>query len=266
MDGRVKQSSEATVLYEVVGNHIALVTINRPEARNAINPAVASELGAILHKIESDDSIWVVVLTGAGDRAFCAGADLKAVSEGLLDQLFTPEGGFAGFVFAPRKKLWIGAINGFALAGGLEISLACDLLVASEKAVFGLPEVKRGLIALAGGVLRLPRALPRVIALEMIASGEPIDAVRAYELGLVNRVVPAERCVDEALALAIKICGNAPIAVRESLYIARQTFDLSEPELIDLCVEAGRRIVQTQDYLEGPRAFVEKRSPRWVGE
>jgi enoyl-CoA hydratase/carnithine racemase len=253
------------VLFELAEPHIALVTINRPEARNAVNGAVAQGLEAAVERVEADPEIWAAVLTGAGPHAFCAGADLKEVSAGRSATLSTERGGFGGFVRAKRGKLWIAAAQGHALAGGLELLLACDLAVAAETATFGLPEVKRSLVAGAGGVFRLPRALPKAIALQMIATGEPISAARAAHFGLVNEVVPAAEVQAAALALARKICANAPIAVRESLAIARQAAELDEAALWELSRAASARIRQTEDFQEGPRAFVEKRAPRWVG-
>ncbi|NQD97146.1 enoyl-CoA hydratase, partial [Pseudomonas sp. CrR25] len=175
---------------------------NRPAARNAVNTEVAQALDAIVQRTENDPEIRVVVLTASGDQVFCAGADLKVVAAGNVDSLFTEEGGFAGFVESQRSKPWIAAVNGLALAGGLEILLACDLLVASAHAAFGLPEVKRGLMALAGGLYRLPRALPRAVALELIVTGENLTAERAWQLGLVNHLVERERVLPKALALA----------------------------------------------------------------
>ena len=253
------------VLFEIVEPHIALVTINRPEARNAVNGAVAAGLEAAVQRVEADPSLWVAILTGSGPHAFCAGADLKEVSNGRGHTLATAAGGFAGFVRAQRSKLWIAAAQGHALAGGLELLLSCDLAVAADTANFGLPEVKRSLVAGAGGVFRLPRALPKAIALEMIATGDPIPASRAAHFGLVNAVVPAAEVIATALALARRVAVNAPIAVRESLGVARQAYDLAEPELWDLCGAAGRRVRETEDFKEGPRAFVEKRAPNWVG-
>lgn len=244
--------------------HVALVTLNRPEARNAVNGAVAQGLDAAVERIERDPSIWVAILTGAGP-AFCAGADLKEVSAGRGAALWTERGGFGGFVRAKREKLWIAAANGHALAGGLELLLACDMAIAAEGATFGVPEVKRSLVAAAGGVFRLPRALPRAIAHEMIATGEPISAARAAHFGLLNAVVPAEGLMAAALALAARVTVNAPIAVRESLKVARHAADLTEDELWDLSAAAGRAIRETEDFKEGPRAFVEKRAPNWVG-
>jgi enoyl-CoA hydratase/carnithine racemase len=168
-------------------------------------------------------------------------------------------------VRSKRGKLWIAAAQGHALAGGLELLLSCDLAVAADTVNFGLPEVKRSLVAGAGGVFRLPRALPRAIALQMIATGEPIPAARAAHFGLVNEVVPAAEVRAAALALARKVCVNAPIAVRESLAVARQAADLDEAALWEISRAASTRIRQTEDFQEGPRAFVEKRPPRWVG-
>jgi len=259
------KSTHGNVLYHQVGEQIAIVTLNRPQVCNAVDEQLAIELDAIVRRIESAPQIRVAILTGAGEKAFCAGADLKAVSATGLEPLFRAEAGFAGFVFAPRRKPWIAAVNGFALAGGLELCLACDLRVASTKASFGLPEVKRGLVALAGGVFRLPRALPRAVALEMIATGDAIDARRAFALGLVNRVVEPGEELEEAIRLAERIVANAPLAVEESLSLARAAQDLSEPQLIALSATAGKRIRQTEDFQEGPRAFAEKRPPSWSG-
>jgi enoyl-CoA hydratase/carnithine racemase len=255
----------SAVLFEVVEPHIALVTINRPEARNAVNGAVAAGLEAAVERVEADGDIWAAILTGAGPVAFCAGADLKEVSAGRGAALATAKGGFGGFVRAARSKLWIAAAQGHALAGGLELLLSCDLAVVAETANFGLPEVKRSLVAGAGGVFRLPRAVPRAVALEMIATGDPIPAAQALQFGLVNAVVPASDVVASALVLARRVTVNAPIAVRESLGVARQAYDRAEAELWAICGAAGRRVWETEDFQEGPRAFVEKRPPVWVG-
>ena len=160
------------VTCEIVAPHVALVTINRPEARNSINGDVTRQLDQTVKAIEADPEIWAAVLTGAGGVAFCAGADLKEVSAGNMDDLYTADGAFAGFVKHPRQKVWIAAVEGFAMAGGCELALACDMIVASEPSVFALPEVTRGLIAAAGGVYRLVRALPRAIAMELLATGD----------------------------------------------------------------------------------------------
>ncbi len=258
--------NSAQVTVQRLPNHVALVTINRPEARNAISPEVAQGLEAAIDETDADADVWVVILTGTGPEAFCAGADLKAVSAGRGSELRTTRGGFAGFVHARRNKPWIAAVNGPALAGGCELVLACDLVVAVPAARFGLPEVKRGLIASAGGLYRLPRALPSAVAREMILTGEPISAERAHALGMVNVLVgSAEGLLEAAQALAARITVNAPIAVRESLGIARQTFDLSDTELARASDEGQARNMASEDFKEGPRAFIEKRAPRWQG-
>jgi enoyl-CoA hydratase/carnithine racemase len=247
------------------GGAIAVVTLNRPHARNAVSRALAWGLDRAVKAVEADDAVRVAVLTGNGP-AFCAGADLKEMAGG--DEPLsrsTPDGGFAGFVFAPRRKPWIAAVNGPAVAGGFEIVLACELAVASSSAVFGLPEVKRGLSATAGGIFRLPRRLPMGVALEMIATGDTIAAARAERLGLVGRVVAPEQVLPEALALAARIAANAPRAVEWSLALARQALDFDEAELRRRAHEVTLRILATDDAREGPRAFAEHRAPRWKG-
>lgn len=260
----------ATALHDAVRleklpGHIALVTIDRPEARNAVNGAVATGLEAAVDATEADDDIRVVVLTGAGQEAFCAGADLKEIAAGRGHALSTERGGFAGFVYRERSKPWIAAVNGMALAGGTELTLACDLVVAADRAAFGLPEVLRGLIAAAGGLYRLPRALPPNIALELILTAGRLDATRAHQLGWVNRVVPAEDLREAALALAAEITRNAPTAVRESLRVARMANELDEAALRALTATTMQRMAASEDYREGPLAFIEKRAPRWTG-
>ncbi len=256
----------SAVTVQKLPDHVALVTINRPEARNAVNGAVARGLEAAIDATDADDDVWVVVLTGAGADAFSAGADLKAVSGGQGHELRTGRGGFAGFVHATKNKPWIAAVNGPALAGGCEIALACDLIVAAPAARFGLPEVKRGLIASAGGLYRLPRALPPAIAREMILTGEPISAERAQQLGMVNVLTSdAAGLLPAAQALAARITVNAPVAVRESLGVARRALDASDAELRQASEVGQARNMQSEDYQEGPRAFIEKRAPRWTG-
>jgi enoyl-CoA hydratase len=258
-------NASAVVLSQRLEGHIGLVTLNRPEVRNAVNGELARALEAVVQEFEADDRIWAVVLTGAGPGVFCAGADLKEVSAGRGEQLFTARGGFAGFVYAERRKPWIAAVNGKALAGGCELVLACDLVVASDDAAFGLPEVSRGLIAAAGGLIRLPRALPRNLALELAMTGDPMDVRRGELHGLVNRVVPAGQVVDEAVALARRINRNTPVAVRESLQLARVAAELSEADARALTLAARERVLRSEDYKEGPLAFIEKRAPRWTG-
>jgi len=259
------QSPNEAVGLEFVGPHLALVTINRPDARNAVNGDVAQGIGQAVQQTERMAEVWATIITGAGDKAFCSGADLKEVSNGRLKSLFTAEGGFAGFVHVPRTKPWIAAVQATAVAGGFEIALACDFIVAADNAKFGLPEVSRGLIAAAGGLYRLPRILPRQLANEVLASGKPLEACRCYELGIINRLVAADRVLAEAIEFAAEICANAPLAVQESLRVARWCFDKTDAQLRALSEEAQDRIILTEDFKEGPRAFVEKRAPRWMG-
>jgi enoyl-CoA hydratase/carnithine racemase len=247
----------------LVESHIAVVTLNRPRVRNALSAKMAHQLAEFALAIDANPQIRVAILTGTGDKAFCSGADLNsAQSAGDVQNFIAAT---ATFLFEQRRKPWIAALNGTALGAGAELMMACDLAVASENAVIGLPEVRRGVLAGGGGVFRLPRALPRAVALEMIATGEPLTAKRALELNLLNRVVPADRVFTEATALARTICANAPLAVQESMRIARQALDLSELELRELASQALIRLQSTQDYLEGPSAFLQKRQPVWRG-
>lgn len=258
-------SAHNAVLFKRYSEHIAVVTINRPDAMNAINDEVARDLERYVQQTEAEEDIWVTVLTGAGQKAFSAGADLKMISQGRGRSLSTEEGGFGGFVRAARSKPWIAAVGGYALAGGFELALACDMIVASEKAKFGLPEVTRGITAAAGGLFRLTRLIPRPLAVEMITTGKIIDAQRAYQLGLLNRVVPQEDYLEEALALAEKIAGNAPLAVKASLKVIQAAWEMSEKELFELSLAEQIKLMRSEDAQEGPRAFVEKRKPAWKG-
>lgn len=253
------------VTVERVPGHVAVVTMNRPEAANAITPELAQQLEAAVRATEADDGVWVVILTGAGDRCFCAGADLKEVAAGRADSLRTEDGGFAGFVYAPRAKPWIAAVNGAAFGGGCEIVLACDMVVAAEHARFALPEVLRGLIAGAGGLFRLPRAVPPNIALELITTARPISAAEGHRWGLVNRVAEGGRLLEEALALGREITRNSPVAVRESLRVARQAHAGTDADLRALSEQCRAAARASADYAEGARAFMEKREPSWQG-
>lgn len=254
-----------SVVFERVENNIAVVTINRPERRNSVNEEVTQALAAIVQEIERDEHVSVAVLCGAGDQMFSAGADLKVVAAGRVDELMTKAGGFAGFVRAERKKPWIAAVEGFALAGGCELALACDLIVASEGAVFGLPEVSRGLIAAAGGLFRLPLTIPPKIALELILTANRLPAGKASQWGLVNRVVPDGSALREAISLAIEISANAPLAVQESLAIVKEVGNQREADLWRLSELAMTRLENSEDLVEGATAFVEKRAPVWRG-
>ena len=242
--------------------HVEILTINRPEARNAINRATAIALGDALDACESDDDVWVVVLTGAGDKAFSAGMDLKAFAAGEFP---ITDKGFGGITERDFPKPLIAAANGAALAGGFEILISCDMVVAAEHAKFGIPEAARGLIAGGGGLIRLPKRIPLAVAYEMALTAEPIDAHRAYELGLVNRVVPGEKVLDEAVALAERIAKNAPLAVRTSKYVMKKSRELSEEECWLLNTEAFGIIGRSSDAMEGAVAFAEKREPNWQG-
>lgn len=254
------------VRLERVGAHIAVVTLNRPRARNAVSTALTQALAAHVKTIEADPSIRVAILTGAGTQAFCAGADLKEMATGATPmQRSTPDGGFAGFTSAPRTKFWIAAVNGAAVAGGFELMLACDMAIASSAAIFGLPEVKRGLSATAGGIYRLPRRVPRGIALEMIATGEPIDAATALAFGLVNRLVPPDQVLTEALRIAEVVSRNAPLAVTMSLGLARRAHEFDDETLRGLARDVTEGIHASDDAKEGPRAFAEHRAPVWQG-
>src|SRR5262245_34975638 len=249
--------------YEVRGR-VAVLTLNRPEARNAINNEVAAAVEVAIDRLEDDPDLWVGVLTGAGP-VFCAGADLKAIAGGGGGNLGTERGGFAGLVQRERAKPLIAAVDGPALAGGCEIALACDLIVASREARFGLPEVKRSLVAAAGGLFRLPRTLPRKIALEMIMTGDPIPAERAYEFGMVNELCDPGTALDTAIALAERITANAPLAVRESRKIALTSTDQPDEIGWRMSLEGMANLFRTEDFAEGPRAFIEKRPPEWKG-
>ena len=256
---------EEPLLFEIVERHIAVLRFNRPRARNAIDGVTAGAMAAAVERIEKDPDLRAVVLTSATPGMFSAGADLKVVAAGRVAELRPGDGGFAGLVDAIRTKPWIAAVDGPALGGGFELCLACDMIVASPESRFGLPEVKRGLLANAGGVHRIARVLPRHIALELVATGDPIDAVRAAQYGMVNRLVPSSDVVEEALTLARAIVVNAPLSVRESLYLARGANDRSDIEMRRLSRERMSIVMGSEDAKEGPRAFVEKRAPNWLG-
>lgn len=243
---------------------ILIITIDRPEARNAINGDVTKGITAALDEAEGDRDIWVVVLTGGGDKAFCAGMDLKVVASGAgVGEVVHPTGGFAGIVRRKFGKPIVAAVNGHALAGGLEIVLSCDVAVAAEEATFGIPEVKRGLLAAAGGPFRLAERLPLAVAMELGMTGAAVTAERARELGLVNRVVPRARVLDEAIALAEQICENSPAAVRATRTLMRESADLTEDEAWDRSDALMGDVLRAGDAVEGATAFVEKRKPVW---
>jgi enoyl-CoA hydratase len=241
-----------------------VITINRPEARNAVNAAVAAGIEEGIDRIESDDELWVGILTGAAP-VFCAGADLKEVQAGRGDGVFTARGGFGGFVTRVRSKPVIAAVDGPALAGGAELVLAADLVVASHRAAFGIPEVKRCLIAGAGGLFRLARKIPENVAMECALTGDPISAERAERVGLVNELVEDGHAVEAALALAERIIANSPLAVRESRGVLLATSRLGDEESFAISNEALSVVTRSVDFREGLAAFIEKRAPHWTG-
>lgn len=248
-----------------VSNRIASVMLARPGSRNAINGAVVRALAWIVDEVETNPEISVAVLGSATPGMFCAGADLAEIASGGGAELVDPDKGFGGFVRAVRAKPWIAAVDGAAMGGGFELALACDMIVVSDRALFGLPEVKRGLLAMAGGAIRLPRRLPRALAIEALLTGELISPAQALEHGLVNRVVAQDLLETTARDLAALIARNAPIALRESLQLARATDGLDESGLWQANDAATLRVVSSADAREGPRAFMEKREPRWSG-
>ena len=256
-----------TVDYELHG-HVAVLTINRPAARNAVNTEVAQGIEAGIDKLEADDEAWVGIITGAKTEKgyiFCAGADLKQMSVDPAGMM-TERGGFAGFVQRERSKPVIAAVDGPALAGGTELVLACDMVVASETAVFGIPEAKRNLVAGAGGLFRLPRKLPRNIAMELALTGRlDFPAERAYHFGLVNKLCAEGAALETALELAAQVALAAPLAVRESRAIMLAATD--EPDEVGwkLSGEGMMKMFSTEDFGEGLNAFIEKRDPVWKG-
>jgi crotonobetainyl-CoA hydratase len=256
------------VLVHRIG-HVMIVTLNRPEVRNAVNLKVSLDVGHALDEADNDPAVRAVIVTSAGDQSFCAGADLKALSRG--EPIRPSEGreaawGFAGLVRHPISKPVIAAVNGPALGGGTEIVLACDLAVAADTATFGLPEVKRGIYAGAGGILRLPAQIPHKAAMYHILTGEPMSARQALEFGLVNKVVPKSDVLKTALDIADRIGVNAPLSVQASKRIAlgiRDSVIESERTAWALNDDEGKKIMASEDAREGPRAFAEKRAPIW---
>jgi enoyl-CoA hydratase len=254
----------ATIEYATEG-HRAVITINRPEARNAVNADVAAGIEEAIDRLEADDSLWVGILTGV-PPVFCAGADLKEINAGRLASLSTPRGGFGGITRRKRTKPIVAAVDGAALAGGTEIALSCDLIVASANATFGIPEVKRSLVAAAGGLFRLPRNLPFNVAMELALTGDPIDAARAHHFGLVNVLCQPGEALEKARELAARVEANAPVAVRASRHVVMAAITDDEDAGWRLSAEAMARAMGSQDSKEGLMAFIEKRPPRWTGK
>ena len=252
------------VTYRVAADHCAVITIDRPEARNAVSPEVARGIEAAIDAAEGDDAVRVAVLTGT-PPVFSAGADLKAIQAGRGDELATARGGFAGLVRRERTKPLIAAVEGAALAGGTEIVLACDLVVAARGARFGLPEVKRGLVAAAGGLFRLGRRIPLNLALECALTGDPIEAELAHQHGLVNHLCEPGEALAAALELARRITANAPLAVRESRAIVLDCTGGDDDEAWHRTNDARDLVATSDDVREGVAAFIEKRAPVWTG-
>lgn len=256
-----------TVEYDKQGN-VGIITINRPDARNAVNTEVAQGIEAAIDQIEDDPEVWVGILTGARtDKGyiFCAGADLKqmAVDPGGMS---TAKGGFGGFVQRDRTKPVIAAVDGPALAGGTELVLAADMVVASRTARFGIPEVKRNLVAAAGGLFRLPRKIPRNVAMELALTGTlDFPAERAHHFGWVNRLCEEGEALATALQLAGEICENAPLAVAESRKIMIDATDQPDDYGWRVSQEGIVKMFTTEDFTEGLTAFAEKRAPQWKG-
>ena len=256
------------VKYEVQGR-VALITLNRPEARNAVNGDVAEGVEAAIDQLEADPNVWVGIITanteGQEKPVFCAGADLKAINSGNAAGLNTKKGGFAGFVYRERTKPVIVAVDGLATAGGCEIVLAADLVVATTRSSFGLAEVKRNLIAGAGGLFRLPRAIGQAAAMEAILTGEPIPAARAYELGLISRLVEPGKAVEAAMELAGKITASAPLAVWASRKVVLAAAYSDDETLKQMTNEEFAKVMGSEDTKEGLTAYIEKRLPNWQG-
>jgi len=231
---------------------------------NAVSAELSERFEALMEEFEKDENLWIGIVTSSHPKTFCAGADLKSVSAGK--NIMTSKGGFAGFVHFPRTKPMIAAVDGYALAGGCEIVLTCDMVVASKKAKFGVPEVKRSLVPAAGGMFRLPRKLPEHIANELLLTGDPLPAQRMYDLGFVNVLCEDGKVMEEAMKLAKRVETNAPLAVFEARRVAMKTLGVTEEEAWDVSSESMPYLARTEDFREGPRAFIEKRAPRWTGK
>ncbi|HWH43873.1 MAG TPA: crotonase/enoyl-CoA hydratase family protein [Thermoleophilaceae bacterium] len=253
--------SDEAVLTERRGR-VLLITLNRPDARNAVNGALAEGIASALDTLDADDELQAGVLTGAG-KGFSAGMDLKAFVKG--ESPYVDGRGFAGITQRAARKPLIAAIEGFAVAGGLEIALSCDLIVASRGSKLGIPEAKRSLVAAAGALIRLPKRIPYHVAMEMALTGDPIDAERAAQLGLVNRLADPGGSVDTALELAEAVAKNGPLALDASKRILQSALDWTEEEAWQKQGEIAGPVMVSEDAREGATAFAEKRDPVWKG-
>jgi len=241
---------------------VLIITINRPEAKNAVNRAVAEGVAAAMEELDANDALRVGIIKGAGGT-FCSGMDLKAFLTGELPMVKGK--GFAGFVESPPKKPLIAAVDGYALAGGMELALSCDLIVANKAAKFGIPEAKRGLAAAAGGLIKLPRQIPPRIAMELALTGDFMDADRAYALGFVNELTDGPS-LEAAKALAARVAANGPLALIASKAIIRDSHEWTEAEMWDKQEAYVAPVFTSSDAREGSLAFAEKRKPNWQGK
>ncbi|MDO8705916.1 MAG: crotonase/enoyl-CoA hydratase family protein [Sulfuricaulis sp.] len=240
---------------------VLIVRLNRPSQRNAVNEALAKGVSAAMDELDSDPALRVGVITGVG-AGFCSGMDLKAF---LTGEKPGTERGFAGIVYKPPQKPIIAAIEGFAVAGGLEVAMSCDLIVAARGAKLGVPEVKRGLVAAAGGLMRMPKRIPHQIAMYLAITGELISAERAYEVGMITELCEPGQAFERALALARLVASNAPLAVQASKAIVRDALNFDEEGGWKMQDRVGLPALQTEDAQEGARAFAERRAPVWKG-
>lgn len=254
--------SEEPVVLTEASDGVLTITINRPKAKNAVNKAVAEAMAAALDQLDSDDSLRVGIITGSGG-SFCAGMDLKAFVSG--ETPFVEGRGFAGLTEKAPAKPLIAAVEGYALAGGCEIAIACDLIVAASNAKFGIPEVKRGLVAAAGGLMRLPEQIPPRVAMELALTGDFLDASRARDLGLINETCEEGGAVAAAKALAARIAANGPLAVKVSKQIIAASRDWSSEERFARQQALVDPVFRSEDAIEGATAFAEKRAPNWKG-